>query len=134
MANTETSGVVYPSVTIDRRVLRVCCSYYAEYQLSRMGLTLQDCLDILNSKRLTGKIDPRWFANVIDMWTACVSENYADETPPTAEQWARKISRIDDIKVVKEICVALGEALGKRFPVADPPAAQPESQPAQQPN
>lgn len=131
MENTETSGVVYPSVTIDGRVLRVCCSLYAEYQLSRAGLTLNDCLKIMGAKVVTGTRDARDVARVMDMFAACVAENYVHEDAPTADQWARKLSAADNwLDLFKQIDVAVGTAIKKRFPAVIPPAAQPENQPA----
>ena len=131
MEKTETTGVAYPVVIVDNSTNVVRCSFYAEYQLSRAGLTLVACLTVLTSLRRTGIQDPHAVDSAMEMWAACVAENYEDGSAPTAAQWARRLSRLDNWAAVwKEMCAAVDIALSKRFPAATPPATQPEQVPA----
>ena len=131
MERPENTGVEYPIVIWDQQPLTVRCSFYAEYQLSRAGLTLGACLEVLTSLRRTGVQDPHAVNSAMEMWAACVAENYQDQLAPTADQWAKKLSRLDDWGARwKEMCGAVDSALSKRFPAATPPAAQPGQVPA----
>ena len=127
----DTTGVVYPTINIDGRTLVVRCSLYAEYCLSRAGLTLAACLTILTSLKRTGVQDAHAIDSAMEMFAACVAENYQDEPAPNAAQWARKVSRFDDWpEIWKQMCTAIDGALSKRLLAATPPAPPPAEAPA----
>jgi hypothetical protein len=113
------SPIEVPTVTIDGRLLLVKYNLYAEYQLSLMGISTHEALQQLASK------DVKSLANMMDLWTACVAENFrkSKEKPPTAEEWARIIPD----ETWKECCLAVKTALLKVLRPAVPaqaPAAE----------
>ena len=132
MENTETTGVTYPRLNLDGRVLVVCCSLYAEYRLSLAGLSLNDCLAILTSFKRTGVQDPRGLSKAAELLAASVAENYPDGQAPTADQWMRKVSEMPNALDVwnKEIFPAVDSALAKLLLAARLPATPPAEAPA----
>jgi hypothetical protein len=122
MDKLETTGVVVPTIALDSRVLSVSASLYAEYQLSLSKLSIVDVVR-LTPQTLT--------ANIFRMFAACVAENYPEGEAPTADQWARKVSALEDHQAkLQEIVAVVTAAVKKRFPAPVLPAAVPEAKPA----
>lgn len=110
------SPIVHPTVTIDGRVLVVKCSLHAQYLLSQRGINAAAYILKAATK------DPHGVACMMDLFAACVAENYlkAREIPPTAEQWASTISD----EQWAEVCASVSAAMVKVLrPVTPAPAA-----------
>ena len=116
------SPIEYPVVTVNGRALTVKLSLYAQLYLSRRKISLPDAMGRLVkvAKRQPGEsIDPEIIADSVDLWTACVAENFArlNAPVPDADYWALNVPDGQ----WGECCKAVGEALAK----AVRPAVQP---------
>ncbi len=121
--NGSGSPVEYPKVTIGSEVLTVKLGLLAELILSRVGLSFQEAFQLLSP----GEKDARKFDITMQLFAACVAENYPPGQAPNADAWAIKIEKLggdpkSNAPMLQAIYSVLGEAVTKRWPL--PPKAQ----------
>ena len=118
----HTPPVTYPSVMIQGQALTLKCSLLAQYVLSRLGI------DARQIPTLLGGMNPRSVATMVDLFSACVAHNFADQDPPqpipSPDYWAARIAPDQ----WKTICDAVVEAMRKVQPAGVPAQALPAAE------
>lgn len=98
--------VVYPTVQVGEETYTLKFDIGAQFMLDEMGVNMGQLGAILSNPRAPGKM-----AIIVKLFAACVAGNFIDvgDAPPTAEQWAHRITT-DDFKA---ICETLPKAISK---------------------
>jgi hypothetical protein len=121
--------IAYPKIVIGGLTLELKKSFLAEFMLDKAGVDVKQAAEAFQSS------GPGRVAFVTQMLAACCAHQYVarHETPPTAEQWAARISEEPDpSETFRQVAKAVFEAISKAQPAAVPtqaPAAVGTGQP-----
>lgn len=98
--------VVYPTVEVGGESYLLKFEIGAQFMLDEMGVNMSQLGAILGNPKAPGKM-----AIIIKLFAACVAGNFVDvgDSPPSAEQWAHRITTED----FKAICETLPKAIAK---------------------
>lgn len=129
MPNLNALPIDYPKVVIGGLALELKKSFLAEFMLDQAGVDLKRAATALQDGT------PGRVAFITQMLAACCAHQYVarHETPPTAEQWAARISEEKDpTETFRNVAKAVFECVAKAQPAAVPtqaPAAVGTGQP-----
>jgi hypothetical protein len=117
MPNGSPLPIEYPKVTIGGLTLELKKSFLAEFMLDQAGV------DVKRAAASFADGTPGRVAFITQMLAACCAHQYVarHETPPTAEQWAARISEEPDPnETFRRVAKAVFECISKAQPAAVP--------------
>jgi hypothetical protein len=109
------TGIDYPTITVDGETLTVRFSLRTQYLLSLAGVDI---------RKPVPASDPRYLSHRLQMFAACVSENFGSAKAPDALDWSGKIPLEQWVEVEQAMNAAMGKAaaeLRKNIRAATPP-------------
>lgn len=118
-ARGEKPHIAWPMIHIGEHALVVRWTFFVTWLLSKRKV------NVLHLKEMGIARDPAMLDTFLEIFAACVAENFPRGHAPDAEYWAAAISEVGDPELFQIANKAVLEAVGKA-----PKAAQPAAPPA----
>jgi hypothetical protein len=116
----------WPTIQIGDQLLVVRWTFFVTWLLSKRKV------DMLKLKDMGRNLDPGMVDTMLEVFSACVAENFPRGHAPDAEFWAAAISGTGEVDLFSRANSAILDAVGKAPKAAQPaaPLASPQQPPA----